>query len=456
MIARYIFDILASSVGLFIFFNGILELKRNKLWTIYFVFYFLFVLPLFVNFFLKVKYDAGYWYGYIVMQDDLATAIIYDICTIIVSLFFYFILTYKFKETEDYEVKISDSKKTFIKYSLIVFSVMPVFLFFAFSVVGKYNPLLIFKLNWRYLYDAGKIPEMLGYGAAERLTYIGASCSLVLIFNLKFKPVFIGLKTKEASPKNVLFLLFKVVFLFSLLAFSILIEGKRSIFLFVGVVVIICIIYKMLGKVKTWVVIALIISLLALAISSYILLASGYRTSAGTFNPKTYAAIRVDIFRDQSLKFVIYSILHSNEVRILSFPGQSYLTEVFYLFPIVYIPIKFKTGYETYFTAAEMFSPISMLDNTRLTNSGLDEMLANFSFFGLLVFFVMLFFVLKKMYKSSPETRIFITIAFVLFMMYSTSYVCWFYEFLIALYIVLKLYDKIEKRIKLKVNEKRA
>ena len=441
-IFKYIFDIAAFSVTVFFLFNGCIEFRRNKMWFIYFIYFFLFCFPVAFNYFLKAYYYSGYWYGYSVIQDDVLTCVIYDIVIIAIAIASYFIIEhYKVDETT-----IDDShsffKKKIVVCGLYAFAVAPILLFFLFSIVGKYNPFIIFKFGWRYTYERQQW-DYVGYGAVERLTYISIVSVALLISNLNFKRMF---SFKNESKSYIIFNVCKLLGLIICFALAILIQGKRSIFLYSALVTAITLSFKFMRNKKFWISLIALAFVISVVVFVCIYLAKEYRISGGEFGPQSYTALRVDLFRDQSLKFAIYSAIHSKEIRIVSFPGQSYLTEIFYLFPIVYLPISFKRGYETYFTASEMLAPISYLDAGRLTNSGIDELVANFSFFGILIYLVLFWLFVRRLSKSSSDTKIVLIVGFVLFLMYTTSYICWYFEILLIAYICDRFIKYLNRR----------
>ncbi len=412
------------------------------MWSLYFVFFFLFCFPILFNYFLRANYASGYWYGYSVIQDDVLTSVFYDIVILIIAVAFFFILEHYKPKTEIEDDSKSFFRKRIVTVILYVLTIAPVVLFFLFSVVGKYNPFIIFKLGWRYSYEESS-QDYVGYGAVERLTYVSIVTSILLFSSINFKKTFF---TKGNSAKSIIINVFKVIFIILGFVLAALIQGKRSAYLFAAVVLAIALMYKFMRGKKIWISGIILVAVLGIAVFACIYFAEKYRTSGQNTGVLAYTALRVDLFRDQSLKFAMYSAIHSKEIKIVSFPGQSYLTELFYLFPIVYLPISFKRGYETYLTANEMLAPYSYLGKMRLTNSGIDELVANFSFFGVFIFIFLLWVLIRRMSKSSNDTKIVLTVGFVLFLMYTTSYICWYFEILAIAYICDRFIKYLKNR----------
>lgn len=448
-----ILDILVISFGNFVLANSFFEIKKNKTWVLYYVFFFLFVVPVILDrLYAFPSYELGFRYGYVIMGTDPLVTILYDIIIMFICFVFYYFLNFRYKVAEQKENKPFIGNK-YLKIVLFGATIFPILMFLVACVVSKRSPFMIFDLGWKYKYEEGKLGgEIFAYSAIERLTYIAVTCCLLLITSVDFKKLF-KKKRKVGRDKKLIILTFiMLAFLGISLLINMFLEGKRSIYLFAGIVLFITLYYKVLGKVKPWIAIVSFVAFFGIALVVVFVLGDLFRTASAYgegFTPYKYTSLRVDFFRDQSLKYVIYTLLHSKEVQVVSFPMQSYLTEIFYLFPIVYLPISFKKGYETYLTASYSFMDASSLGTMRITNSGLDEMCANFSFFGVVIFVLALVYLIRTMSRLSDDKNVLVMVAFVLFMMYTTSYICWYYEFLAGFLIlekVLKYLDKKKKR----------
>ena len=444
-------DLILISIANYFLFDSFFELKKEKNWIIYYIFYFLFVLPILLDRVYAISaHNLTFRYGYSIMTSDPVVGVVYDACISFICCILYYLLKHSFKNVHGIE-RASLLENKLIKSVLLFGSFLPIGLFVFGCFVSKRTPFLIFNFGWRYLYE-NSLPsgEIFAYSAAERLTYIGIVCSLLLLFGVKYKEIFARENNGFNIKKIAIFLVLSSLLVISILLNN-LIEGKRSIFLFTGIVLSICLIYKIkwgkrgviLGIIFLFIIVALFIGV--------IYLGTNFRGKTGEgegIKMYEYTLLRVDYFRDQSLKFVIYSLFHSKEIQLLSFPFQSYMTEIWYLFPLVYIPLSFKKGYETYFTASNSLIGSESLNPTRLTNSGLDEFCANFSFFGILIFCVLLYFLIKKTKTCSSDWKILLCVSFVLFMMYTTSYVCWFYEFVVAVFVLQKISVQKKKLLK--------
>ena len=441
-IFRTIIDVITVLLSTVVFCYGISKTAKNKKWLLYHFFFLLFVVPLALDYLIsKVQYDSWHWYGYHISCDDNLTSVIYDLCICLITGFFVFL---NIRKKEPLQTK-NLSFSPFLKYSFLFITLFTPFLFFACSILFRFNPFFIFKFGWRYSYDSGLMSDIPGYGACERLTYISCAASVILLLSFDYKNYFSLFKRENLSQRKKAIVL-KSLYLLSIalsLGFSILIEGKRSILLYVGIILIVALIVLFVGKIKKWKIILVSIVGLVILTPLFIFLSNQYRVGiSGGLDAKSYASLRIDLFRDQSLKYAIYCSIHHEECNILNYPFQSYFTESFFLFPLVYLPIPFKVGYETYLTSSVLFCNIDQLPTMRFTNSGIDELYANFSFFGIFVFVAMLFYLHRILNKISKEESIIFYCLYILFMMYTTSYICWFYEFVVVIYILKKIASK--------------
>ncbi len=96
-----------------------------------------------------------------------------------------------------------------------------------------------------------------------------------------------------------------------------------------------------------------------------------------------YENIRVDYGRDSRIKMTIYAELHPDRMSILEYRGQSILFDVGIFIPRSLWPTK-PLPYAQYFTSA-MFEQPPKIWGWGMTTSWLEESIANFGWFGLLL-----------------------------------------------------------------------
>ncbi len=128
-----------------------------------------------------------------------------------------------------------------------------------------------------------------------------------------------------------------------------------------------------------------LINLIAVAIYSFLFQSLYRNISVNTvgFN-QYYENIRVDYGRDDVIKMAIYSELYPDRMKILEFRGQSIFFNFIFFLPRSIFPNK-PWPYATYFTSALLgIWPVQHL-GWGMTTSWLDESIANFSWFGILI-----------------------------------------------------------------------
>jgi hypothetical protein len=96
----------------------------------------------------------------------------------------------------------------------------------------------------------------------------------------------------------------------------------------------------------------------------------------------TYANFRIDYGRDDEMKMTIYALLHPNEIKILEFPGQSYLYDLTFFVRRENWPNK-PWPYAVYFTSALLRSHTVSYIGWGMTTSWFGEAVANFGWLGL-------------------------------------------------------------------------
>lgn len=174
-----------------------------------------------------------------------------------------------------------------------------------------------------------------------------------------------------------------ILLIFSLLPWiflAIWLNGKRHLVVFAIVLIGYIIWYK--GYLKgVRFIIALMVAVLIVSIfsSSY---QTGVRGGASDFE-EVYEGFRVDYGRDSNIKMAIFAELYPQELQILEYRGQS----IFFYFTM-YIPRQSwpekPMPYRHYVTSAAFMIP-PKLWTWGLTTSFLEEAIANFSWFGMIL-----------------------------------------------------------------------
>jgi hypothetical protein len=107
---------------------------------------------------------------------------------------------------------------------------------------------------------------------------------------------------------------------------------------------------------------------------------SPFRSSGGR---ELYDNLRIDFFRDSRVEMSVFAMLHPERMQIVEYPGQTLLFDALFFVPRSVWPDK-PWPYAVYFTSSmlSIYPPRSL--GWGMTTSWLDEMVANFGWWGLL------------------------------------------------------------------------
>lgn len=294
-------------------------------------------------------------------------------------------------------------------------------------------PYIMTLWGWRDLQVFTGVTSSSYYTAIEKISYIGVVLSICIIM---MKGV-INTTFLERS-------FIKIAATVLLLA-NLCIESKRSILFFAIIIFMVIKIYGWGKKfnLRKYILLCLICGGIVLTYSIYIKLEMrGY----SSFD-EVYTNLRVDLFRDDTVKLVINSLIDPNTKDLLKYPFESYLTQLAFLFPLdlilgwgeISVP---KIGFNTYLTSALSGSTIES-GNRWMTTSIADEMIANFGFFGFLILPLILTYFSKKIDETDGVVQVFLIGGIVLMMMYSLNYIFYYLEFA----ILLKFLSRRKKKI---------
>ncbi len=321
----------------------------------------------------------------------------------------YSVLITKYHEGED-KRDIYKSPKCF--YVLLFFAFFAPLLALLFGMPKEY------MITWAWRYDGFDASVINGYGTLERITYISIVAASILF--CQKKQLYVKALAVLAVYMNVC------------------IEGKRSALFFALAVFIMC--FLMLSKVRNKKLVLTFLGILTLGIIilSSTSIQSDYRGYESTDD--MYRMLRIDFFRDDTIKSAIYAMMHPERVTILDYPSQSFIMEIGYLMPLVWMGVP-KVGYETYMTAALKYKEITQLTNgVRMTVSMFDCFIANFSYLGFVLGGLFIVKYSKYIDKCGSIVKPIMICGFLLCSMYSLSYICWYFEFwVVALFVIRKV-----------------
>lgn len=358
------FDLLTIAISLFWAIKNLRRIRESSIYIIYFFFFFIYIVPLIMDYTLGFPeyffhWDAIYnsydkYAGFIESYKDETTRIIYDLFVIVIQ---FLLIPNKAKLIQKVEYKEENntvSSRLFL--ILFFFSILPI----VFSlVVGYYY--IPFIYGWRENPILSMLQNDNYYSTIEKLTYIGIASSLICLL----------------SPnKNFLFKLLMLCICYM----NVSIESKRSI-VFFTMAIFLLLKYKGFGKKINIFQLTFITVLCVVGIVIYSLY---IKTNIRGYSDadQLYTNIRIDLFRDDTARLVIYS-LFSNMKSVIEWPFQSYITEIMYLFPLDIINGMLRLevtsiGFNTYLTSTLVGASLS--EGLRwMTTSMIDEALANFS-----------------------------------------------------------------------------
>ena len=353
--------------------------------------------------------------GFIESYKDETTRIIYDLFVIVIQ---FLLIPNKAKLIQKVECKEENntvSSRLFI--ILFFFSILPI----VFSlVVGYYY--IPFIYGWRENPILSMLQNDNYYSTIEKFTYIGIASSLICLL----------------SPnKNFLFKLLMLCICYM----NVSIESKRSI-VFFTMAIFLLLKYKGFGKKINIFQLSFITILCVVGIVIYSLY---IKTNIRGYSDadQLYTNIRIDLFRDDTARLVIYS-LFSNMKSVVEWPFQSYITEIMYLFPLDIINGMLRLeitsiGFNTYLTSTLVGSSLS--EGLRwMTTSMIDEALANFS----IVSFILIPLFLKRcsiyIDNSKPFVQVLLMSSLLLSFMYSFNYIVYFLQFVFLIIYIQKKY----------------
>lgn len=412
-----IYEITIIIVSLFLIKQSIKKTLKtnNSIYIIHLLFCFVFVVPLILDYLLGYPNYSAKYYGFLISYNDPYTRFYYAT----------YILT------SQCIMLIIGRSKTKYKYKLFVANAfsfeMNIYIDFILSFTAFITVLLVlvFPLSKSILWNFGwRDSEILlkgekYYSTVERLSYISLSSALIFI-----------LKNKRS--------IITYVFYSILIYMLICIQSKRSIIFFIAAMIVSYLFFNTKMDKRKWIYCLGCISVIGLLLYS-IYIKVVYRGYIGFEN--LYTTIRIDFFRDDTVKMVIYSLLNPEKMRILKYPGQSIITQIGTIFPLQFLKVPYM-GYNSYLTSALIGTSVLDVSINWMTTSIFDEMIANFGFFGFWIAPTILGFMAKIANKQNNKLIIITISSVVLLIMYSLSYIMWYIQFWIGIIVIEKYFNR--------------
>ncbi len=422
-----IIDLLTFFLSTYWLVTNVKNIGRSSKFIIGLLVYVFYVLPIGMDWLYKMA-DYTYFpdrYGFIWPRKDFLTNLIYD-CLVLVTLYA-ILLKNSIQNTKI--VKPIGSHNKIVQIILYVGMVFPAIA----TIVLLKEPNMLFAFQWREMHlfsDEGT------YHTIERFTYIGISCSILLLFSKRKKNFIVTFFLKAMC----------VLFIFM----NVCIQGKRAI-LFYAIINLMLMLYFKLeewkkdGKNITNRV--LLMSVLAslglyfmISFTSFVKAERGYEQGTD----KMYVITRIDMLRDDRVRMAIYYDLYSRfepELpSIVSYPGQTFLVDFTSFIPLNYLVESFglrDAPYQTRFTHALLkMDPSKHIDKEHngMTVSFLAEIISNLGI--LLAFFIIPIFCnwsSKMIDKYAYPNNALILCCFVLLQLFDFTYVSVFIELTIIL-----------------------
>lgn len=369
------------------------------------LFFFVFILPLILDIFFGVPAYTNFP-GFYEAEKSKLISYIYNLFILFVSYFNWFA-----RGKETIEINFRDIG---IKFDilLLILMLVPIFLF-----------LLAPDQSYYKIYG-GNPARNYSLEAAAYHGFINVSSFISVIFGAYLISKYIS--------KNILF----GIFVFIIILVDFWLNGKRTIVLlfsfFLGLLFWL--------KYRNFKTIFLILTLFL----SFLIYSNWYQSNVRDLGnqvsaEENYENIRIDFFRDQRVKMAIYSELYPHQMKILSYPGQSFVfVGTFYIPRSMWLDKPYP--YAQYFTSALFFSD-AKLWGWGMTTSIYDEFIANFGFFGVIFLQILLFYYFKSVNKvNSNYFKIFSL--FLVMLLFMVQIIAFMAIYIFGLVWFLKLKNK--------------
>lgn len=424
-----IFDIATIIISTLLLIINIKNFKNGSRYLIYLITFTIYIIPLYIDYFYRTPEYNFFFYGFIESREDALTSIVFDIF----MLFFQYRLLYaknsylNNKITTNTLFYFNKKEKKLLYVGMTLSALVVVF------IIRK--PFLLYTFGWREL---GLIDLPRYYDYAEMLCYFSSSCSLLLLFDKRSRIV---------SVQKLLAALF--------LYFSLSIQGKRAILFFAIICIAILLYFDLINRVKdkqrSAKFYGFFIGVL-LALSSWYMFSlsvSVHETRHNKSYDDTSAMVttqRIDFFRDDRVRMAIYSELYPEKLRILEYPGQTIIPDIFAIVPLNYLRDRIGVGrkvYQTYFTCAlsrtNIDDPRVLADSNWMTVTYIAEIISNI---GIILAFVLIPYLCLRFSSFVDKLKypfnLFSIFAFTLLNLFDTTYVVFYIELVVIFAYISK------------------
>lgn len=436
-----IVDIITLIISSYCAIRNIKKINYSTRYIVYYTFFVICIVPLYLDYFIgKPMYNllnSDRYGGFILSYDEFNTRILYDIFLLITQFILLkccWVQRIRFV-FGNHKASLSENKLNIRKMKALNFKMQSICLIIAsvapvITIIMGYS-VILFIFGWRDQHLFNYITESSIYSMIEKISYLGVTTSLILLLS------------DYEETKTIKDCFFRIISIL-LLVMNICIEAKRSILFFAFIMAIVILIYgkKRAIKVQWIVMITVLLAILVIYVSVSV------KTQSRGYSGMEiiYTTLRIDFFRDDTIKMAIYGMLYPKEIKILEYPFQSYIMQIRYLFILDilagkgFLPLK-GIGYNRFFTCALKGVSVDA-GFSYMTTSMFDEAIANFGLIGFFIIPIVCAIISRNADKKSGFEQILVIGCIVLAMMYSLNYIVFFIEGTIVVSLILKLRNK--------------
>lgn len=432
-----IFDAVTFIVLTFMSISCLKKLLHSQR-LIYFVlllFYVLYVLPVGIDVFITYpSYNTWKQFeGFYVSYNDVMTRIIYD-----TWLLFTFYVMKRYRR-----VVIGNRRSNKLKYlvtdnnvgnSLIVnrnlrrllllIAIAPVLAVVIFKIPTGILYIPLWLDNNIFSFSGTRLEPIYYY--LQKLSYISIVAAFLYMVNIEEK--------KKLQKLSMLILIYMLT----------CVEAKRAIYAVVVVMFISYFLYNTNRQKKYLVMIGSTVILMGLLLFTTEYMVQ-HRVYAIDYTPiNTYTQIKMDFFRDDRVKFVIYK--HLQLENVIDFPFQSYITQICSLFPLEFIFYRYITGYNKFFTASLLGVEVGAVSGW-VTTSFFDEIIANLGILGMIIGPMIIMGICNYTDECSTRMKTISIVGITLLFMLNLSYIMWYLEFWVIVLYLDRRYIKRRAKI---------
>ncbi|MBN8235142.1 O-antigen polysaccharide polymerase Wzy [Halobacillus kuroshimensis] len=338
----------------------IIKGKNNTILFAIIVFYVFFAIPIALDF-LYGKPFYKYYPGFELSKKDNLTTIIYCFYISFIPLLWW--ITGK-KRKKD-----GKSKKQLNFREVILYKPLRILL-----ILMMTSPLIFWVFSPEPFFYSNYAAILTNDFVSKEVHSYHTLISLVTILSVMSGCALLLIKDKIST--------IDLITIFPWLFISVWLNGKRAIVIIVFLLIGYALWSK--GILKSWrFLISVLLAVLLVTLYSSMYQENVRYKNTSISSEQEYTNFRVDYGRDDVTKMTIYSELYDDGMKILDYRGQSTLYNFFMFIPRDWWQAK-PWPYAVYFTSEMLYMEPSFI-GWGMTTSWLEEAIANFSWFGMLI-----------------------------------------------------------------------